>query len=42
MPAQCISHPVFARYYARLSSAMGKGGMATPAAASPWPDWPVI
>jgi hypothetical protein len=29
MPAQCISHPVFARYYARLSPAMDKGGMAT-------------
>jgi hypothetical protein len=29
MPAQRISHPVFARYYARLSSAMDKGGMAT-------------
>ncbi len=28
MPAQRISHPVFARYYARLSPAMDKGGMA--------------
>ncbi|HCU95817.1 MAG TPA: SAM-dependent methyltransferase [Actinobacteria bacterium] len=28
MPAQRASHPVFARYYARVSLAMDKGGMA--------------
>ena len=28
MPARSISHPVFARYYARISPAMDKGGMA--------------
>jgi ubiquinone/menaquinone biosynthesis C-methylase UbiE len=28
MPARRISHPVFARYYARISPAMDKGGMA--------------
>jgi ubiquinone/menaquinone biosynthesis C-methylase UbiE len=28
MPAQRISHPAFARYYARISPAMDKGGMA--------------
>ena len=28
MPVRRISHPVFARYYARISPAMDKGGMA--------------
>jgi len=28
MPARRVSHPVFARYYARISPAMDKGGMA--------------
>ncbi len=28
MPVQRISHPLFARYYARISPAMDKGGMA--------------
>jgi ubiquinone/menaquinone biosynthesis C-methylase UbiE len=28
MPTRRISHPVFARYYARISPAMDKGGMA--------------